>query len=330
VISRQTQQLVRLVDDLLDVSRITANKMVLRREPHDVARLMTSAVESIQPLAAAADHRLSVTPPPAPLSVHGDGARLVQVFSNILNNSVKFTPPGGRIWFEAQQQADEVEVRIRDTGVGIAPAALPRVFDMFRQGDPLPERSTGGLGIGLTLARRLVEMHEGRIDISSQGPGLGTEVVIHLPVAAVPYAEATMLDRPPAGVTRHLRVLIVEDNADAAEMLDMAVSQLGHTTRLARDGPTALRIATQFAPDLVLLDIGLPGISGYTVAQTLRARPEFREVHLAAVTGWGQDEDRRRAREAGFDSHFTKPLSPAALEELMATVGQRRPSRQSV
>jgi CheY-like chemotaxis protein len=322
VIERQVRQLVRLVDDLLDVSRITTNKMVLRREPHEVARLMATAVESIMPLARAAGHTLTMEPPAAPSYVDGDGARLVQVFANALSNAVKFTPRGGQIWFTGQQQSHEVVIRIRDTGMGIAPDVLPRVFDMFQQAEPILERSAGGLGIGLTLARQLVEMHDGRIEIRSPGPGQGTEVEIRLPTTAEAGVHTMAAERPPVAGARSLRVLIVEDNLDAAEMLDVAVSQLGHATRLAHDGATAITCAGQFAPDLVLLDIGLPVMNGYAVARALRAQPEFSHVHIAAVTGWGQDEDRRRAREAGFDSHFTKPLAPEAMEELLSRVAQ--------
>ena len=319
VIDRQVGQLVRLVDDLLDVSRITTSKMVLRREPHELARLMATAVESIMPLATAADHTLTVEPPTSPTYVDGDGTRLVQVFANALNNAVKFTPRGGHIWFTGEQRYNEAVVRVRDTGMGIAPDVLPRVFDMFRQAEPILERSAGGLGIGLTLARRLVEMHEGRIEIRSAGRGQGTEVEIRLPTTTVSGEQAMAVERP-AAVTRSLRVLIVEDNLDAAEMLDVAVSDLGHATRQAHDGATAITCAGQFAPDVIFLDVGLPVMSGYDVARALRSQPEFDRVHIAAVTGWGQDEDRRKAREAGFDSHFTKPLAPAAMEDLLARV----------
>jgi CheY-like chemotaxis protein len=254
--------------------------------------------------------------------VNGDGARLVQVFANALNNAVKFTPRGGHIWFVAERRPATAIVRIRDTGIGIDPDVLPRVFDMFQQAQPMLERSAGGLGIGLTLARRLVGMHQGQIEIRSPGPGQGTEVEIHLPAMAAVGVPAMAAARPAGAAARSLRVLIVEDNLDAAEMLDAAVSQLGHTTRLAHDGATAVALAGQFTPDLVLLDIGLPVMNGYAVSQALRAQPEFDRVHIAAVTGWGQDEDRRKAREAGFDSHFIKPLAPVTVEELLGRVAQ--------
>jgi signal transduction histidine kinase/ActR/RegA family two-component response regulator len=330
VIERQVEQLVRLVDDLLDVSRITANKIHLRREPHELGRLMATAVESIMPLVTAADQQLDVRMPSTPIRIDGDAARLVQIFANVLNNAVKFTPRGGQIWFTADEQSTEAVVRIRDTGIGIASDVLPRVFDMFRQAAPILERSAGGLGIGLSLARRFIEMHGGRIAINSQGLGQGTEVEIHLPIAPGQAATAVAAERDAsaAAASRNLRVLIVEDNRDAAAMLELAVSQLGHVTRVAHDGATAIPAALEFAPDLILLDIGLPVMNGYAVVRALRERPEFTNVHVAAITGWGQDDDRRKAREAGFDSHFTKPLALEALEDLLATIAHRTVSGQ--
>ena len=208
--------------------------------------------------------------------------------------------------------------------MGIAPDILPRVFDMFHQTEPVLDRSTGGLGIGLALARRLVEMHEGQIDVRSPGTGQGTEVEIRLPITAVPVATGVSAEQPSIAARTTLRVLIVEDNLDAAEMLELTVSGLGHVTRLAHDGASGITAAKQFAPDVIFLDIGLPVMNGYAVARTLRGLPEFDHVHIAAVTGWGQEEDRRKAREAGCDSHFTKPLSPATLEDLLATIADRR------
>jgi signal transduction histidine kinase/ActR/RegA family two-component response regulator len=323
VIERQVRQLVRLVDDLLDVSRITANKIQLRREPLDLARLMSAAVESITPLATAAGHTLDVQVPAQPITIDGDGARLVQVFANVLHNAVKFTPRGGHIWFTADREADVAMVRIRDTGVGIAADVLPRVFDMFHQAEPVLERSTSGLGIGLALARRLVVMHDGEIVIRSPGAGQGTEVEIRLPLNAAQAATAQAAEPPAMVAKRRLRVLIVEDNVDAAEMLELSVSSLGHVTKVAYDGGSAITAATEFAPDVILLDIGLPVVSGYAVARAVRAQLPFSHVHIAAVTGWGQEEDRRKAREAGCDSHFTKPLSPASLDELLAKISER-------
>jgi signal transduction histidine kinase/ActR/RegA family two-component response regulator len=321
VIDRQVGQLVRLVDDLLDVSRITANKIQLQPESLDLATLMATAVESITALAAAAGHTVEVELPSAPVRVNADGARLVQVFANVLNNAVKFTPPGGRIWFTAEERSNTAIVRIRDNGTGIAPDVLPRVFDMFHQAEPVLERSTSGLGIGLTWARRLVEMHDGQIKISSPGTGQGTEVEIRLPAHRSPKGEPGPAHRSAEREGgRNLRVLIVEDNLDAAEMLELAVSHLGHVTRVAHDGAAGITAAKQFRPDAIFLDIKLPVMNGYAVARTLRAMPEFNHVHIAAVTGWGQEEDRQKAREAGCDSHFTKPLTPATLEDLLATI----------
>ena len=246
VIDRQVRQLVRLVDDLLDVSRITAGKIQLRREPLDLARLMATAVESITPLATAAGHTLDVELPAQPISIDGDGVRLGQVFANVLNNAVKFTPRDGRIWFSASQQSDVAFVRIRDTGVGIAADVLPRVFEMFHQGEPVLERSVGGLGIGLTLARRLVEMHNGQIDVRSAGVGQGTEVEIRLPIRAMQTEIPVATQAPVVAIKRRLRVLIVEDNADTAEMMELAVANLGHITRVAHDGASAINAATVF------------------------------------------------------------------------------------
>jgi signal transduction histidine kinase/ActR/RegA family two-component response regulator len=323
VIDRQVRQLVRLVDDLLDVSRITAGKIQLRREPLDLARLMATAVESVTPLTTASGHTLDLQLPAQPISIDGDGVRLGQVFANVLNNAVKFTPRDGRIWFSAGRQSDVAIVRIRDTGVGIAADVLPRVFEMFHQGEPVLERSVGGLGIGLTLTRRLVEMHNGQIDVRSAGVGQGTEVEIRLPIRAVQTEIPVAAQAPAVVIKRRLRVLIVEDNVDTAEMMELAVSNLGHVTRVAHDGASAISAATVFEPHVIFLDIGLPGMNGYAVAKVLRALPQFNQVHIAAVTGWGQEEDRRKAREAGCDSHFTKPLSPSILSELLGKVAER-------
>jgi CheY-like chemotaxis protein len=244
------------------------------------------------------------------------------VFANVLNNAVKFTPRGGRISFSAEVRDGEAWVRVRDTGIGIAADALPHLFEMFHQEGHILERSTGGLGIGLTLAHRLIEMHEGRIEVRSDGIGQGTEVEMRLPTTAARHDVERVVVPVTSGISRPLRVQIVDDNVDAAEMLGVLVSGLGHTTRLAHDGPTALRMADMFAPDVILLDIGLPMMNGYVVAQELRRRPALHNVHLAALTGWGQAEDRRRARDAGFDTHFTKPVPPSAVEDLLSSIAR--------
>ncbi len=323
VIERQVTQLVRLVDDLLDASRITTNKIRLRRAPVRLAELMEVAVQGASPLAHASDHQLDVELPPPTVWIDGDAARLIQVFANVLNNAVKFTPRGGRISFTAAAGDHEAIVRVRDSGVGIAPDALPHLFEMFHQEGNNLERSTGGLGIGLTLAHRLTEMHDGRIEVRSAGVGKGTEVEIRLPTTVARDTPAGEAERGlGAQANRHLRVEIVDDNVDAAEMLGALVSGLGHTTELAHDGPSALQVAETFVPDVILLDIGLPIMNGYAVAQELRRRPALRSVHLAAVTGWGQAEDRRRAREAGFDTHLTKPVATTTVEELLSAIAR--------
>jgi signal transduction histidine kinase/CheY-like chemotaxis protein len=323
VMDRQVGQLVRLVDDLLDVSRITADKIQLRREPIDLAPIVATAAESIAPLVVEADQTLDVRLPSTPVWIDGDATRLVQVLVNILNNASKFTPPGGRISLTAERELESVVLRVRDTGVGIGAGVLPRVFDMFHQEEPSLDRPTGGLGIGLTLARRLVEMHDGQIDIRSAGTSQGTEVEIRLPTTAAPAASAVARDASPPAAPHSLRVLIVEDNRDAAEMLQLLVSLSGHATLVAHDGAAALTSAIRFAPHVIFLDIGLPVMNGYEVARTLRGMPQFKHVLIAAVSGWGQEEDRRKAREAGCNSHFTKPLSPETLEDLLAETARR-------
>jgi PAS domain S-box-containing protein len=323
VINRQVTQLVRLVDDLLDTSRITSNKIRVHREPAPLADMMLAALESVMPLATAVGHQVQLDLPSTQVWVNADAARLAQVFANVLNNAVKFTPHGGRIWFTAEERGNEVVVRVHDNGIGIAPHALSRVFEMFQQEGKALDRSTGGLGIGLTLARRLVEMHDGRIEIRSGGPGQGTDVEIRLPTTAT-RVKATSHERPARVQTRSLRVMIVDDNVDATNMLDAFVSGLGHTTKVAFDGASTIALAAAFSPDVILLDIGLPIMNGYAVAQELRRRPEFEQVHIAAVTGWDRPDDLRRAREAGFDSHFTKPVVLTAMEDLL-TAAQSAP-----
>jgi signal transduction histidine kinase/ActR/RegA family two-component response regulator len=319
VIDRQVSHLVRLVDDLLDVSRITRNKIQLRPDRISVAGVMRAAVESTSPVLSASGHRLEVIEPRPDVIVNADHARMVQVFTNLLNNASKFTPPGGRLVFAAHATDTRVDVSVRDNGAGIEPRLLPYLFQLFQQGPAGREGPQGGLGIGLALARRLVEMHGGSIQAFSEGPGCGAEFRVSLPVMPGDAREVRptpVHDMPPLPATP-MRVLVVDDNVDSADMLAAMVEMLDHEVRVEHDGPRALETARAWAPKVGLLDIGLPGIDGYEVARRLRADPETAAMLLVAITGWGQEDDRRRAREAGFDAHFTKPADPGALRDLL-------------
>ena len=326
MMGRQVEHLVRLVDDLLDVSRIMRGMVELRRQPLDLATVIGRAVETVQPFLAAQGHELSVELPPEPVALEGDAVRLAQVFANLLNNAVKYTEPGGHIALSAARAGGEVLVSVRDTGIGIAPEILPHVFDLFVQADRSHTRSHSGLGIGLTLVRRLVEMHGGSVTAASAGPGKGSEFVVHLPVTVagelrVPSPPSR--DRPdePGGsptATRGKRILVVDDNKDAATSLALLLRLGGHSVQVAHDGPEALEAVRSAAPEVVLLDIGMPGMDGYEVARRLRQTPGLEGVLLVALTGWGQEHDRRRSKEAGFDHHLTKPADPQALRDLFA------------
>jgi CheY-like chemotaxis protein/nitrogen-specific signal transduction histidine kinase len=345
MMERQLSQMVRLIDDLLDISRITRGKVTLRKQRVGLAEVVRSAVESSRPLLDAAGHALTVTLPPRPVVLDADPTRLAQVLLNLLNNAAKYTPPGGRVWLTASVVASDqwlvaredkapaplatshqslttLEIRVRDTGVGIPAEMLPRVFDMFTQVDRSLERAQGGLGIGLSLVRGLVELHGGTVEAHSAGAGRGSEFVVRLPLPAQAPAEpAPAADAAPPGgngTGRRRRVLVVDDNADAAESLAMLLGLLGYEVRTAHDGPAALREAAAFRPDVALLDIGMPGMSGHDVARRLRQTPGLDGLLLVAMTGWGQDEDRRRSREAGFNHHLVKPVDAAALHQLLA------------
>jgi PAS domain S-box-containing protein len=318
---RQLGQLVRLVDDLLDVSRITRNKLELRAERLDLAVTLHQAVETCRPLAESLKHEVTVTVPPEPIHVHADSVRLTQVFSNLLHNACKFTEPGGRIWVTAERQGSDVLVSVKDTGIGIPPAMLLRIFDLFTQGDRTLERSHGGLGIGLTLAKHLVDMHGGTVEASSAGPGFGSEFVVRLPIL-VKHPEVAERAATPT-VSRHAagprRILVVDDNADSAESLAMLLKLNGHETRLAYDGLQAVEAAEQFRPDLVLLDIGLPKLNGFDACRRIREHAWGQNMVLVALTGWGQEEDRRKTKDAGFDHHLTKPVDYDALMQLLVS-----------
>jgi PAS domain S-box-containing protein len=326
MMARQVEHLVRMVDDLLDVSRLLRGKIELRPEPFDVAEAVRRAVETAQPVIDALGHELTVVLPAEPLPVRGDLVRLAQVFANLLNNAAKYTDRSGRIRIAAGREGGQVAVRVRDTGVGIAPDLLPKVFDLFVQADRSAARTQGGLGIGLTLVKRLVEMHGGTVEVRSDGPGQGSEFVVRLPPAEVelpPSVSTNGQVRVAARAGAPLRVLVVDDNVDAAESLAVVLRSVGHTVRTAHCGPAAVQVAAALRPEAVVLDIGLPGMDGYEVAQQLRRGPAA-GASLIALTGYGQEEDRRRSKAAGFDHHLVKPVDPAVLTELLAGVAVAR------
>jgi len=320
VIERQVAQLVHLVDDLLDVSRVSRGKLELRRRPVRLADVLSAAIETSRPAVDGRHHRLDVQLPGEEVWLDADLTRLAQVFANLLNNSAKYMEPEGTITVTGSVSAEDVVVSVRDTGIGIAPEMLPYVFDMFVQADRSLERAQGGLGIGLTLVRRLVELHHGSVIARSEGSGKGSEFVVRLPRASVPPDVVT--EAPPAipaqASLAPRRVLVVDDNKDAVESLRLLLSIVGQTVATAHDGLDAIAEFERFAPDVVVLDIGLPGLNGYEVARRIRSSDAGRHVILVALTGWGQDEDRRRTLEAGFDHHLVKPVDFEALKALLA------------
>jgi signal transduction histidine kinase len=325
VIERQVKHLTRLVDDLLDVSRITRGNINLSREPVAVTTIVARAIETIQPLIAEQRHELTVDVPEDSLEVEGDLTRLTQVLGNLLNNAAKYTDPGGSIGVTVRRVGTDVEIRVRDNGIGIPPELLPRLFQLFTQVDGAAHRAQGGLGIGLALVRQLIQMHGGSVTAYSQGPGQGSEFLIRLPLRVRAYRDATAMPDVPLhepGRPGH-RILLADDNRDALESLATLLQCDGHEVRTAADGAEALEVAAECHPDIVLLDIGMPKLDGYEVARRIRAEPWGKSAVLIALTGWGQDEDRRRSREVGFDSHLVKPLDPEALSTLLARLPAR-------
>jgi two-component system CheB/CheR fusion protein len=323
VMGRQLDHLVRLVDDLLDLSRITKGKIELRRERIDLASAVHDAVEASRPQVEAAGHELAVTLPAGPIWVDGDRTRLAQVFANLLNNSARYTERGGRIAMKVERKGADAVVTVADNGVGIPPDALPRIFEMFTQADRALERSRGGLGIGLSLVRGLVEMHGGRVEARSDGPGKGSEFVVRLPTVAAPAPAARPADPEADARGPALRILVVDDNEDSADSLATLLELTGHTTRTAYDGLAAVETAAEFRPDVILLDIGLPRLDGYEACRRIRKEPWGERMMLIAQTGWGQEEDRNRAKDAGFDHHLIKPIAPAELRKLLAGLKPR-------
>ena len=323
VMERQVRQMVRLVDDLMDVSRMTRGKVELRRERTELAAVLESAVETARPVIEASGHELTVTLPPEPVLLDADPSRLAQVFSNLLNNAAKYTEQAGQIRLIASRQEGEVVVKVRDTGIGIPGDVLPRIFDIFTQGDRSLERAQGGLGIGLSIVRGMVELHGGSVMARSAGPGQGSEFAVRLPVLAAPTPEiqAAEGDGEPAALPAHRRILVADDNQDSAESLALLLTLRGSEVRIAHDGWEAVEAAAAFAPDIVLLDIGMPRLNGYEAARKIREQDRRGErMVLIALTGWGQDEDRQRSTEAGFDFHLVKPVDFAALEQLLASL----------
>ncbi len=328
IMERQIDQMVRLVDDLLDVSRISRGKVRLRKERVELQAVVRSARETVAPLIQIQAHELTVALPPEPVHLDADSTRLAQVLANLLSNAAKYTERGGRIWLTGElasreRERPEVVVTVKDTGIGIPADHLPRLFQMFSQAAPALERSQGGLGIGLSLVRGLVELHGGSVEARSDGVGRGSEFIVRLPVAEAPPPGP---EQPAAGDTagggRKWRVLVVDDNRDAADALARMLRLMGHEAHLAHDGPEAIQAAEALRPEVVLLDIGLPKMNGYDVARHLRRQAWGAGMTLIALTGWGGEEDRRRSAEAGMDEHLTKPVGLATLEKVLA--GLRR------
>ncbi|HEX2541058.1 MAG TPA: ATP-binding protein [Caldimonas sp.] len=323
MMERQLAQMVRLIDDLLEVSRITRGKLELRREPVEVVAAVQAALEAAEPALQAKQHRLDAILPSTPIWVHADSARLTQVFVNLLHNAAKYTPAGGRVEVGVHQEGANVVVRVRDDGMGIDPSEQESIFGMFVQLDTSLGRGMAGLGVGLTIARQLVQMHGGTIAVESAGRGRGSTFQVVLPTIASPAEAAATPGARPAATGAPRRVLVADDNVDFANSLANLFRLEGHAVRVAHDGQAAVAAVADFVPDVAFLDIGMPGLSGYDVAAQLRAGEATRGVHLVAVTGWGQSSDKERARAAGFDHHLVKPIDFANVVQLLATLPAR-------
>ena len=324
IIERQTSQLRHLVDDLLEVSRITTGMVQLRRVSVAVGDIMKSAIETVRPQIDQRKHDMTVSIPPDPIWLHADAARLEQVIVNLLTNAAKYTDVSGKIWLSAEQVGDECLLRVRDTGVGITPELLPCIFDLFTQAERSLDRSQGGLGIGLALVQRLTELHGGKVEVSST-LRQGSEFLIRLPIEKFhSTAMPSHLVEKPVQKPHPLRVLIVDDNVDTVLSFSMLLKASGSEVKTAHDGPTAVKIAQEYVPDVVLLDIGLPGLNGYEVARQIRKQPSLRNVVLVALTGYGQESDKQASTEAGFNHHLIKPARIAEIRQILETVAERR------
>jgi PAS domain S-box-containing protein len=320
MMERQVNHMVRLVDDLLEVSRITRGKIELRKELVELAAVVRSSVETSRPLIDERRHQLALSLPAEMLTLEGDPVRLAQVFSNLLNNAAKYTDVGGQIWLTARCDGNNVVISVRDTGTGIPLEMLPRIFDMFMQIDSHTDRAQGGLGIGLTLVKSLVEMHGGKVSAYSAGVGQGSEFVVSLPLAVGRRSAPRRGQSTPVSVLAPRRILVVDDNRDAGRSLGMLLKLLGADAQVVCSGPEALEAIAAQRPAVVLLDIGMPGMDGYEVARRIREQPELNDLTLIALTGWGQEEDRRRTQAAGFNHHLIKPADVRALETLLLSL----------
>jgi signal transduction histidine kinase/ActR/RegA family two-component response regulator len=323
MMERQVGHMVRLVDDLMEVSRITRGSIELRKERLEAAAIVRSAVETSRPVIDGARHELVIAVPSDPVTLEGDHVRLTQVISNLLNNAAKYTEAGGRIWLTIRREGGDALISVKDTGIGIPDDILPHVFDPFVQGARTTPHTQGGLGIGLTLVKRLVEMHGGSVEARSDGAGRGSEFVVRLPLVEQPPAvDASGRSGRSSAVLTQRRVLVVDDNRDAAESMRLLLELLGAEVRVAYDGQDALELLESYQPAVVLLDIGMPGMDGHEVARRIRQRPQLGNVTLIALTGWGQDEDRRRSELAGFDHHLIKPADVRTLESLLDSLDE--------
>ena len=316
----QLGQMVRLIDDLLDVGRISNDRIDLNKEVTSLDKVIRQAIETSGPLIDAQQHKLTIDIPAREIVLDADVVRLTQVFANLLNNAAKYTPRNGSISIKAEQRGDAVIVRVIDNGIGIPPEMLPQVFDMFMQVDKSLERAQGGLGIGLSLVKRLVEMHGGHVEAHSKGPGMGSEFVVRLPAAKIAAADerASLGEHDTPDTSLGRRILVVDDNVDAAMSLAVLLGLMGHETRTAHDGLEAMAVADQFKPDVALLDIGMPKLNGYETARRMRQETWGRQMLLVALTGWGQETDRARSNDAGFNSHLVKPVDIAEIERVLA------------
>jgi len=324
MIARQLRHMVRLVDDLLDVSRITSGKLTVRKHAVDLGSVVRSAVDTARPLLDRGSHKLDIDLPAQPVYLHADSVRLAQVFGNLLNNAAKFSEPGGKVTLSASVMGSTLRVQVRDLGIGMSAESLPKIFEMFAQDDTSVSRLHSGLGVGLALAKRLVELHDGSIEATSPGLGRGSVFTVTLPVMAALASDRGDAPAVPASEQAPSRIMLVDDNVDFATSLALLLQTLGHEVRVAHDASEALAVAVKFAPEFAFLDLGLPRVSGYELARQLRANPATERIVLIALSGWGQQQDRDRSREAGFALHLVKPIELQGVEAALRTLAEGR------